>query len=202
MTTQPQYPEATGSTEPGGQYPTEQRTDATADTFAAPTQPTHPTDPEAYRSEPTAEPGVQYPTEQRTDATADTFAASAQPTLPTDPEAYGSEPAGEPNPQSHSHAADQQVAEGSADSLFASHDLTGLRGRWDEVQAGFVDDPRQCVQTADGLVSDVVQQLTNGFSDARAKLEQQWARGEDVSTEDLRQALKRYREFFDRLLAV
>ena len=62
--------------------------------------------------------------------------------------------------------------------------------------------PKDCVQKADALVADVVQQLTTGFSDARSRLEAQWARGEDASTEDLRQALKRYREFFDRLLAV
>jgi hypothetical protein len=64
-----------------------------------------------------------------------------------------------------------------------------------------VDDPKECVQKADALVSDVVQQLTDSFSDARSRLEAQWARGEEASTEDLRQALKRYREFFERLLA-
>jgi hypothetical protein len=77
-----------------------------------------------------------------------------------------------------------------------------LRTRWDGVQAGFVDDPRDCVQQADGLVSDVVRQLISGFTEARSRLEQQWSRGEEASTEDLRVALKRYREFFDRLLAV
>ena len=87
-------------------------------------------------------------------------------------------------------------------SLFADNDLSGLRSRWDDVQAGFVDDPKDCVQKADALVADVVQQLTTGFSDARSRLEEQWARGEEASTEDLRQALKRYREFFERLLAV
>ena len=87
-------------------------------------------------------------------------------------------------------------------SLFADNDLSSLRSRWDDVQVGFVDDPKDCVQKADALVADVVQQLTTGFSDARSRLEAQWARGEDASTEDLRQALKRYREFFDRLLAV
>ena len=87
-------------------------------------------------------------------------------------------------------------------SLFADNDLSNLRSRWDDVQAGFVDDPKDCVQKADALVADVVQELTTGFSDARSRLEAQWARGEDASTEDLRQALKRYREFFDRLLAV
>lgn len=87
-------------------------------------------------------------------------------------------------------------------SLFAGSDLSGLRPRWDNVQASFVDDPKDCVQKADGLVANVVQQLTTGFSDARSRLESQWARGEEASTEDLRQALKRYREFFERLLAV
>jgi len=87
-------------------------------------------------------------------------------------------------------------------SLFADDELAGLRARWDNVQAGFVDDPRECVHKADGLVSDVVDQLTAGFSDARTRLEEQWARGEEASTEDLRVALKQYREFFQRLLAV
>jgi hypothetical protein len=87
-------------------------------------------------------------------------------------------------------------------SLFADDELTELRERWQNVQAGFVDDPRDCVQKVDGLVSDVVDRLETGFADARSRLEQQWARGEEASTEDLRLALKRYREFFQRLLAV
>jgi hypothetical protein len=87
-------------------------------------------------------------------------------------------------------------------SLFADVELTELRTRWNDVQAGFVDDPQDCVQKADGLVSAVVKQLTSGFTEARSRLEQQWSRGEQASTEDLRVALKRYREFFDRLLAV
>ena len=87
-------------------------------------------------------------------------------------------------------------------SLFAHDTLSGLRSRWDHVQASFVDNPRECVQQADGLVSDVVNELTSAFSQARSGLEAQWSRGEQASTEDLRVALKRYREFFDRLLAV
>jgi hypothetical protein len=95
-------------------------------------------------------------------------------------------------------------AEPAADDgdLFAADELAGLRARWDNVQAGFVDDPRECVHKADSLVSDVVEQLTSGFSAARARLEEQWARGEQASTEDLRVALTQYREFFQRLLAV
>lgn len=87
-------------------------------------------------------------------------------------------------------------------ALFPADDLSGLRARWDDVQAGFVDDPKACVQKADGLVSDVVEQLTTNFAAARARLEEQWARGDDASTEDLRIAFKRYREFFQKLLAV
>jgi hypothetical protein len=86
--------------------------------------------------------------------------------------------------------------------LFAESELAELRARWDNVQTGFVDDPKDCVQKADGLVSDVVEHLTRGFTEARSRLEQHWGRGEEASTEDLRVALKRYREFFDRLLAV
>lgn len=87
-------------------------------------------------------------------------------------------------------------------SLFDDDLLGGLRARWDDVQASFVDDPRKCVQQADGLVADVVDKLVTGFAEARSRLEEQWARGEDASTEDLRVALKRYREFFQRLLTV
>jgi len=88
------------------------------------------------------------------------------------------------------------------DGLFGEHDLADLRNRWNDVQAGFVDDPRECVQRADGLVSSTVEQLTASFAQTRSRLEDQWSRGEEASTEDLRIALKRYRDFFDRLLAV
>ena len=105
--------------------------------------------------------------------------------------------------ESRQETVDSTESAGSADRmLFADGELSGLRSRWTEVQSEFVDDPRDCVQKADGLVADVVDKLTAGFSQARSRLEEQWDRGEDVSTEDLRIALKRYREFFERLLAV
>ncbi len=77
-----------------------------------------------------------------------------------------------------------------------------LRTRWDHVQTGFVDEPRSSVQQADELVALAIKRLAESFAAARQNLEQQWARGEDVSTEDLRIALQRYRSFFQRLLAV
>lgn len=77
-----------------------------------------------------------------------------------------------------------------------------LRSRWTDVQAGFVDEPRKSVEAADALVAEAIQQLAESFSDARASLERDWSRGEDVSTEDLRRTLQRYRAFFGRLLQI
>jgi hypothetical protein len=73
--------------------------------------------------------------------------------------------------------------------------------RWQEIQASFVDHPRESVADADALVADLMQRLAEGFSKEREGLENQWGRGDDVSTEDLRVALTRYRSFFDRLLS-
>ena len=100
----------------------------------------------------------------------------------------------EPSSANHESSADEL--------LFAGDDLAELRARWAGVQAAFVDDPKECVQKADVLVSDLVEQLTTGFAEARSRLEGQWSRGKEASTEDLRLALMHYREFFERLLAV
>ncbi len=86
--------------------------------------------------------------------------------------------------------------------LFSTADLGDLRMRWGSVQTGFVDEPRWAVQEADKLVAAVVDRLAASFSNERSALEKQWDRGEDVSTEELRLALQRYRTFFDRLLNV
>ncbi len=77
-----------------------------------------------------------------------------------------------------------------------------LRSRWDQVQAGFVDEPRTAVQEADELVAQAIQRLAENFASARSGLEKQWDQGDGVSTEDLRVALRKYRAFFQRLLAV
>jgi hypothetical protein len=86
-------------------------------------------------------------------------------------------------------------------TLLPSEQAGDFRERWQSIQAGFVDEPRQAVEQADALVADLLQRLAAGFSDERKRLEGQWDRGSDVSTEDLRVALTRYRSFFDRLLA-
>ncbi|MCU1338336.1 MAG: hypothetical protein JWO19_3917 [Bryobacterales bacterium] len=65
-----------------------------------------------------------------------------------------------------------------------------------------MDEPRHAVEKADELVASVIKRLAEVFAEERGKLEAAWGKGNDVSTEDLRQALRRYRSFFDRLLSV
>jgi hypothetical protein len=91
--------------------------------------------------------------------------------------------------------------EGGAAALLADEDVGGFRSRWSEIQVRFVDEPRGSVQKADGLVAEMMGRLTQMFSEERTRLEGQWERGDDVSTEDLRIALQRYRSFFERLLS-
>lgn len=86
--------------------------------------------------------------------------------------------------------------------LFTAEETLEFRRRWMEVQTGFVDEPRPAVQAADKLVAETMKHLAEVFARERSRLESQWDRGDQVSTEDLRQAMRRYRSFFDRLLAV
>jgi hypothetical protein len=86
--------------------------------------------------------------------------------------------------------------------LFPDEELVGYRTQWESIQTGFVDQPRAAVEQADALVSQLVTRLTDVFARERSTLEGQWTKGSDVSTEDLRIALTRYRSFFHRLLSM
>jgi len=84
--------------------------------------------------------------------------------------------------------------------LFSESEMGDFRSQWSKIQTGFVDEPRRTVEDADKLVAAVMQRLAEGFASERSGLEKQWDRGDNVSTEDLRLALQRYRSFFDRSL--
>lgn len=73
--------------------------------------------------------------------------------------------------------------------------------RWRQIQSSFVDDPQRSVADAHALVGEVIEGIVQRFESERQQLEQRWSSGEDVSTEDLRHCLQRYRDFFGRLLA-
>jgi hypothetical protein len=124
-------------------------------------------------------------------------------------------------PESESRADDQRADEqrtdeqrtddGSADRprhvnpetpLFDRAAATDLQRRWQAIQVEFVDEPKGAVERADGLVAEVMQQLAESFATERRELEAAWQGGREASTEDLRQAIRRYRSFFNRLLSV
>ena len=86
--------------------------------------------------------------------------------------------------------------------LFQDTEAQEFRARWDHIQIAFVDEPQHAVKDADSLVAETMKRLAEIFAGERKKLETQWGRGDDVSTEDLRIALQRYRSFFNRLLAM
>jgi hypothetical protein len=119
-------------------------------------------------------------------------------------------PADEPLARDRSELDDEPVGDGTstaeegsatAEPLLPENEAEGFTTRWREIQIAFVDEPRDSVAKADALVADLMQRLATSFSDERQRLEGQWDRGDDVSTEDLRVTLTRYRSFFDRLLS-
>jgi hypothetical protein len=96
---------------------------------------------------------------------------------------------------------DSTAAVDEREPLLPADQAERYKNRWEQIQASFVDQPREAVEQADGLVADLMQRLASGFSEEREQLENQWDSGDDVSTEDLRVALTRYRSFFGRLLS-
>lgn len=92
------------------------------------------------------------------------------------------------------------VTEWSGD-LLSSDDRSGYQKRWDDIQVRFIDEPRESVRKADDLVGEVTTRIADRFSSARGDMEQRWEGGNEPTTEELRQAVQRYRDFFQRLVA-
>ena len=99
-------------------------------------------------------------------------------------------PGGDPGTDGRAHA-----------QLLEDQELRSMLAQWKDIQAEFVDEPRKAVQDADALVAELMQRLAQTFASERDQLESRWAGGDNVSTEDLRRGLRRYRSFFERLLA-
>ena len=113
--------------------------------------------------------------------------------------AYGKQEASEPH--SEAEVKSSPVNGDTQAPLLPAERSREYATRWQDVQAEFVDEPQKAVEEADGLVAEVIQTLATSFADQRRGLEEQWSKGSEVSTEDLRQALMQYRSFFQRLLA-
>jgi hypothetical protein len=88
------------------------------------------------------------------------------------------------------------------ESLLPRDQIEELRSRWSAIQTGFIDEPSRAVKDADELVGSAIRQISEAFADQKQQMETQWSRGDDVSTEELRLTLQRYRSFFSRLLSI
>lgn len=153
-------------------------------------------------------------TEERELTTADLAGQTAAPTRPKgrdreinpEPETIEGELAADRMPAAGRIATDrvpanEQVPAASKPMpLFTEVEMQEFRTQWSTLQTDFVDEPRRAVEDADKLVASVMQRLAESFAKERSGLEKQWDRGDNVSTEDLRVALQRYRSFFGRLL--
>ncbi|MFF3437099.1 hypothetical protein [Streptosporangium sp. NPDC002721] len=93
------------------------------------------------------------------------------------------------------------TAPATAGALF-DQDSDDVRRRWQEVQAGFVDDPRDAVERADSLLDEVTSSLRNALEARTNELQGRWKNTEKNDTEDLRTALRDYRATLEQLLNI
>jgi hypothetical protein len=213
--------EAAAPEEQPGRYdqaaPAEEGTRLPADNEAQPPADERTAAAADEQTPPRADEQTAPPAEARTWGSARDQAVEAgqpDPGLGTESGAAGLEAEDRPTKSTQSAAQDPDTeaaplsSTGAADSasntggslLPAEMDAT-FQQRWKEIQTRFVDEPRGAVEDADSLVANLMQQLAEGFAKEWERLEAQWGRGEDISTEDLRVALQRYRTFFQRLLS-
>ena len=162
--------------------------------------------------EPAADTAVDRPDEPAGDTTMDRPEEPAGDTTveQTDEPVAAQETAGgravdqAPEARDDRPASTDEMASGrreEPEALLPADVNADFQGRWENLQTEFVDEPRRTVEQADQLGAEVMQRLAEGFAAERERLEQQWGRGEDISTEDLRVTLQRYRAFFQRLLS-
>jgi hypothetical protein len=102
-------------------------------------------------------------------------------------------------PEAEAPVAKAPAAAEAPEALLGSLDTAGIRSRFLDIQAGFIDEPRQAVEEAGRFVDDLVQQVTDALQQQRGQLAGATA---EASTEDLRLALRAYRQFVDRLLGL
>ena len=80
-------------------------------------------------------------------------------------------------------------------------DSVSAGGRWTEIQAMFVDDPRASVELAADLVDDSLEAFVASARQLQGSLRSTWG-GSDADTEQLRKALQRYRAFWRHLHSI
>ena len=118
---------------------------------------------------------------------------------PAAAEAQAAEEPAAPATATPEPAAPAAAAAAPPEALLGSLDAEGARNRFLDIQAGFVDEPRQAVEEAGRFVDELVQRVTDALQAQRSQLQQA---GDDASTEDLRLTLRAYRQFVDRMLGL
>ena len=165
-------------------------------------------DPDAAPDGPRGETIVTEPGEAREEpdatrpADAEATAITPTPVPAAEPPADTPAPEGLPEPEAAAGApaaTDAPATAGTSASLVGSLDADGIRNRFLDIQAGFVDEPRQAVEEAGRFVDDLLQQVADALREQRAQLA---GATDEGSTEDLRLALRAYRQFVDRILGM
>jgi hypothetical protein len=165
-------------------------------------------DPDAAPDGPRGETTVTEPGEAREEpdatqpADAEATAITPTPVPAAEPPADTPAPEGLPEPGATAGApaaTDAPATAGTSASLVGSLDADGIRNRFLDIQAGFVDEPRQAVEEAGRFVDELLQQVADALREQRAQLA---GATDEGSTEDLRLALRAYRQFVDRILGM
>jgi hypothetical protein len=140
--------------------------------------------------------------EQRTDNHLTENQLEPNETVPDDIQARPANLTADSPPQAAGGAAPTPAVDGDEAPvhLFQPEAAERFRVEWQQIQARFVDDPKDAVQGADHLVAEVLQSLSGTFTERKHELEGQWHGESEALTEDLRLALRRYRTFFNQLL--
>lgn len=115
----------------------------------------------------------------------------------------GPVPSPSPNPESTSAAIPATISAGtSAEArLVPQGERDKLALRLQQAVNTFVDGPRRAVEEADSVFEEAARCLTDALAERRGSLRSAWAgKDREAETEELRVALRTYREATERLL--
>jgi hypothetical protein len=155
-------------------------------------------DPDADPDAPRGETVVTEPGQPRDEPGTEAPAPAADAEADEVPPAPVAEPPADAPAATEAPAATDAPAAGTP-ALLGSLDAGAIRNRFLDIQAGFIDEPRQAVEEAGRFVDDLLRQVADSLQQQRGQLAGVTDEG---STEDLRLALRAYRQFVDRLLGL
>jgi len=155
---------------------------------------------DAAAAAPGAEAGEELPSDRETSGSFEPHPTAAAPAAAgTSIFDVGRDDAAAGAPGPPEPAAPEPATAEPAAPAPAALDAESIRNRFLDIQAGFVDEPRQAVEEAGRFVEELAQQVIDALQAQRGQLQ---VPGADASTEDLRIALRSYRQFVDKLLGM